>query len=253
MRQIPSLAAATLVLAFAISGAGSQPADQRPDEAHLTADKSRITLGDSVTLSWSAPANTRSIYLSSLEPGSSQPATTRKGTVTVSPSESTDFVLLAATPDAVIVRTSHVSVAGVRGTVVQLAPDDLSCKVSLSMSDVEPLSLLARVKDTLEARSLAVDQEFMRGSDFVLQTRPAPQQLSASGAIGARQVIHQVALGLNLAGAGKGAAGIVAVQVGSQLRFRRLQQAQWQIDSDATRCLEETRGLEQPLREILKH
>jgi hypothetical protein len=225
---------------------------QRPEDVRLEINRSQVTLGEAIALSWSVPNGTTNVYISSLEAGIPQPGRRQNGVITFNPSSSTDFVLFAETAAGVLTKTAHVSVSGARGSATLLNVEDLSCTVRLPLRNPQPLALLMSAQQMLETRALVVDQEFMRGSEFVLQTKPGALKPDPASGNSVRQLIYQVAFGLNLVGSAKGAGSIVAVQLGSQLRFRRPQEAQWNVDADTARCLDQARAVEQPLRDLLK-
>jgi hypothetical protein len=238
--------------AATVSTQSAAPAAQgRQTDTSLTVDKGQITLGEEVGVTWTVGPDAKNLYVSSPHDGKFVPSHRPKGTLLVRPKTSGPIYLLGETADGVFVKSAYVLVAGTRGGGAQLNPDDLSCKVTLPVTKALPLTLLVGVRTALESKMFSVEHEFVRGTDFVLQTKPGQPAAAAADASSARQVIHQVALGLNLAGPSAGPGGIIAMPLGSQLRFRRLQEAEWQVDTDATRCLDEIKTVKQAVSALL--
>jgi hypothetical protein len=218
--------------------------------AKLSVDPHAITLGDAVVVSWEVPSDSAGFYLSGIDSPDTTPQ--RVGRVVVHPRASTAFFLVVHRAKGVEVQSERVDVAGARGSIPQLSTKDLGCTLDLRMERPTGLDLVAKVKRSLQDANVAVDQEFLRDtSAVILQSRALAQPGGQTSGVGAREVIYQVAFGLNLAqDAAKGP--ITGVSVGSQLRFRRLQESRFEIDSDSNRCFETTRPIAAAIESLLK-
>jgi hypothetical protein len=216
----------------------------------LSVEPREISIGESVVVSWDVPSGVGSVYISGADPSQ---ANQRSGRVVVRPRATSDFLLLVQSASgAVGVQAARVTVAGPRGSLPQLTAKDLSCVVDLPLTIPKGLDLLGQVKRGLQSSNIVVDQEFIRdASAIVLQTRALAQRGRTSDASGVREAIHQVALGLNLSGNAGSTGGVTMVSVGSQLRFRRLQDTEFEIDTDSARCFETTRPLADIIRPLL--